>query len=225
MGGITVRSTSDAIADSVSTLNIARPTGTADWDGLLLVCLKSEFGDPATFALSGFTIMGSVFNGSSIEGKILYRIASGEPSSYTVTTPTATGIVLCMLALSGAHPTPTGINVVDASGSGTSVVAPDIGSGSNPQPGDLVVRTFGAANLGGVTFTTPSGMTEHADAGTGVFASASVCSRVVTAAGAQGTATSTASVSPGFGWTATSLVVAQDPSSPVQRRRGPSYRR
>lgn len=225
---VAVRSSTVATGVNTSPITISTPAGTADGDLMLLCCACDRDGDPTVFAATGFSAFGSTLTAADgIEYRVLSHPALGEGSSYSVTSPPANSdVVLFMLALTGANTaSPVAVGPIGASGTDTTLESADIGSGAVPAVGDLDIRLFGVEFAGACDFSTPSGFTEHQDAdGPTPFGHVSVCTRVVTTAGAQGQVTSTATATPLATWRTASLAVAQA-IPPYPRRRGPNHRR
>jgi hypothetical protein len=70
-------------SNNTSTCNIAKPTGTVN-DDVMIALLQSGSGISQTEP-AGWTLIGTVDNGSNMKSWAWYKVASGEGSSYSWT--------------------------------------------------------------------------------------------------------------------------------------------
>ncbi len=87
-----------AVSSNLTSLVMNMPSGVAD--GNLLIALGVVDGNPALTAPAGWTTE-QQWNGSAPISKVLSRVASSEPSSYTWTTDAAEKGMFCVLEISG----------------------------------------------------------------------------------------------------------------------------
>lgn len=198
---------------SASTLAVNKPAGTVQGDVLVAIAWQDSDGNaanltpPAGWTQAGATITVSNFSGY---GKVWTKVAgASEPASYTWNIATGAVTLVAILALTGVNQTtPVRVDPVAGTGTGTALSAPTIGSGATPQVGDLLICSFSSQISGGVSFSTPSGMTEQLDGPAGSpWLSASICTQVLAAAGATGAKASTGSASASGNWRSWSLAI------------------
>lgn len=150
----TAGSTSDTVVISV-------PSATVD-DDIMIAGIYTESDGQAITAPGGWTLLVTMDNGTgAFRTRWYWRRASSEPADYTWTATGSSWLGGGITAYSGAITTGSPI---DANGSGdtggadTSAVATSI---TTTVADTLIV--YGMHNVGGVTATPPSGMTERVD--------------------------------------------------------------
>jgi len=161
------------------TVNV--PASTANGD--LLIAVNAS--DWSTLALedvpAGFTTLTtSRYDGgtNAVHVALGYRIASSEPANYTFAGGGGSDSAGCLLRITGHQSTPTIVQVAPTAfvaGSGATV-APTI----TPNGTDDLLLCFavadGANGGGTLTWTAPSGMTEHIDVQSTTFTTLTVAS-------------------------------------------------
>ncbi|MGH7745142.1 MAG: hypothetical protein ACREQ5_10130, partial [Candidatus Dormibacteria bacterium] len=116
--------TAATAAHGTATITVNKPTGVVDGD-LMLLAVANSSGFTANTAPAGWTSisqhLGEYNYGlssavSDLVGQVWYKIASSEPSSYTVTCTTAAVISAAIVAYSGVrNPYPADLHVATAS--------------------------------------------------------------------------------------------------------------
>lgn len=163
-----------------SNFTVSVPSGTVNGD-LLIAVNASDFSTLAASPVpAGFTALAtSSYDGgsNSIHVAIGYRIASSEPANYTFTVGSSSDNAAALLRITGHDSTPTIVQVAPtAFSAAAAVIAPTITPNGAT---DLLVcfaSSDGANGTGTVSWTPPSGMTEHADAQSATFTSVTAAS-------------------------------------------------
>jgi hypothetical protein len=154
---IQFRSADSNIANNSTTIDVNKPAGVIDGDVMIASIAFSVVAMPLTITLpSGWTEVRKATNGGgSAYGVAIFRkAASGEPSSYTWTFPSALYLAGGISAFSGVD----NVTTVDVDSGGAGANAPSV---TTTQPGDVVIASFfGNANQ---TFSPPAGMIEAFD--------------------------------------------------------------
>jgi hypothetical protein len=148
------------------TLTATVPAGVVNGDVLLLaVHVSGASLSPTITNPTGWTLLSTTLNGTSAIQKVYWRVASGEPSTYSITIAnySNSGSQTAMVALSGADTTaPVSAQYGgQANASSTSAVAPGLGSWSSSNGIDVAFFSEAGATDAGVTpptnYTEPSG--------------------------------------------------------------------
>lgn len=227
-------SSTAAVTTATTSLVVNAPSGVTDGD--LLLAFASNV-NPDTMTVTGsWTNLereGAPIDGTSITDsteQAWFRVASGEPSSYTLTSRTSTKMCIAIVRYSGCDAS-TPIRTI------SSTFANTISTTSPARPGlpyvqttDLIVASYAAASDGttsSITVTPPSSpWNTLANVSTAVAATFNAGLAVVDQFGAASTPTATASAT--SGWCVFSIALV-GPQSVQQllppRRLGPNYRR
>jgi hypothetical protein len=139
---------------------ITKPAGTLDGH-LMVLCLTSATGSTLpTSGVTGWTLVqadvaDTTFTGSHYS--VYVRVASSEPSSYTIGYSTTKNVSVCMLTYSSLAPGFDAIGSLGAAGSSSACVAPSL---TAAVPGTLIGVWYSNYYSGGAGLTTPpAGMT------------------------------------------------------------------
>jgi hypothetical protein len=155
--------------DGTSNFPVAVPAGTTDGE-LLIGVVASDWNTLAnnTLPLASWTALPtSDYDGGTnqVHVGLFYRVASSEPANYTVTIGGGADTVGAILRVTDADSTPVIAEVAPntfTAGAGATTAPSVVPNGSN----DLLL-TFhvsdGASGGGTLTWTPPSGMTDHVD--------------------------------------------------------------
>lgn len=201
------RSLSQATANQVASITIAKPSGVMDGDVMVAVVVNTTVSAPSGWASVG--TWGDVGGGfAPPRVNVFYKVASNEGGSYTfsVTNSDLNPTIGCIVAYSGVSVSPSPI---DASG-GSYDTAPNTSADSPSLPlsstGETLVHIVASTTAPSATITStpPSGMTERVDVAIGDTSTdgyvsmtlhLAVSDQIMLASGATGTRTSTLSTS------------------------------
>jgi hypothetical protein len=172
------------------------PSGVSDGDFLLLVarnCVSTETITPP----SGWTAITAHNKSSTFQSDLLlyYRVASSEPSGYTISNSGVT--IQAQIFAYEAATFETSATWEGASPS-TTIACPSVDSGGADRTLICVYGQYGNGT-DGVTYTTPSGMTQReqnqdsAVPTASVYTSFALSDKAISASGATGTQNATAS--------------------------------
>lgn len=212
---VTVRASSVATGDVVTSVNVNKPAGTVSGD-LLIAFVHSDAGDSAATytAPAGWTQNGTTSTATPGISKVFTKTAGGsEPSSYAFGSGVNSSIVIIIVCVTGqATSSPVNINATWAT-SNTAGQASQVAPSISPTVVNcLLLCSWSSNNNTTASYTPPGGMTEMQDAWSNwQFASAAY--QALTATGATGTRTATGT-SGGIGWTAVSMAIAPAATSP-----------
>lgn len=166
-----------------STVSLAVPAGVQVGDLLLAQLVNDNTSSPP----AGFTLLIDTTGGGNIQSRVYTRVATasdvGASHAFTVTGGKATG---SMTAVRGSAGTPAAAGVDN--GKTTVLTAPSLPGGTS---GALLLALFGDKQPD-ATYSTPTGMTPVIHVGT-TGTSQAVFRQTLTASGATGTRTTTAS--------------------------------
>ena len=177
---LSIVNTTTAVQNTASTtITINVPSGVANGDVLVLMVLSNGGGTWTT--PSGWTVLVA----SSQNRAIYYRVASSEPTSYTVTTGSSVTLSACMVACTDA--------VIDAGGTVGSSGSPSIAAAITTTANNAFVFDFVGVNSASITFTTPTGYTALASDSDSTSPSYALFYTTQTTAGTTGTVSSTPS--------------------------------
>jgi len=177
-------STANTATPHSPTLSVQVPPGTRDGD--LLVLFLDSTGTAPPAGLAGWTPIDAGKSGNSLRGDAYYRVASGEPSSYTIAFQVALHATATMLAYTNVDTTnPIGAHgVVTLDSYVTSLSSPVL---SGVGPSDLVLVAFFARGVpdGPFAMVKPgNGWTEWAQQSTTSPENPDIASSVVAKLGA-----------------------------------------
>ncbi len=183
-------------------LSIAKPTGTTSGD-ILITAVSVRSSTATITAPSGWTTIQTVLNtnNTSTRLSVYYKVATGsEPSSYTWTVSTNTGVVGSTMAFSGgdtSSPIDTYLGTDTASS-----LSHTVGSVTPSVNGAMVLSFFEYEHSS--TWTPPAGMTESSDLSSLTTPNTSGISMesdylLQTSATATGSLTATANTNAGYG--------------------------
>jgi predicted esterase len=180
-----------SIAYNNTSKTIARPAGTTNGD-LMLLIMHADYGATSGFKVpAGFTTLATRELAANGDKQVIgYKIASGEPSSYTITVPVDADVRADMFAITGADLNQAPIVTTATLASSTSThPAPSV----SPTSGrNLLLSTVSkSAGSGGQTFswTPPSGMTERSDAATNGYVTQTTATQTYDSSQPTGTRT------------------------------------
>jgi len=163
-----------------TTITINVPSSVLDDDLMIMQVLGNTVTTYTT--PTGWTLWLATTNNRAI----FYRYASSEPASYTITSSNNTTHDAYIIAYRAAA-----IDVIGTlSAAASPIVAPSITTTKNDS---YVFASYGAANSGGITFTTPTGFTALASDSDGTAPSFALFYKTQATAGSTGTASSTPS--------------------------------
>lgn len=146
---LAVQSSTKASQASPPTIN--KPSGTTDGDLLVLIYVNSNSAQQVDTP-SGWTLVAR-FGDGTVNSKInvFYKIASGEPTSYSYTTPANTSAYL--LRITGFES--TGMMYVEGEGNQTNSTTPSIAAGVTPSvTNSLLIMISATNNVGSPTTIT-----------------------------------------------------------------------
>jgi hypothetical protein len=176
------RSGSSAGNSSGGSIAPSKPAGTVDGDLLIARAYLEDDTNTWSSVPSGWTLAGSIANTGGFKLWVYWKVASGEPASWTWTPTTNNWRTITVDAYSGGV-TPA-VDVVGAGGQadgviGTSQTAPSV---TSIDDNDLIAFSYG--NFSGTNPTTISGFTTNLRTAFGGVAGADATK---TPAGATGT--------------------------------------
>lgn len=214
---IGVRSVSSVASDTTATQVCNKPTGAVFGDLLVAICSRSQTLPVASFSASGWTqedFFAATADYASV-GVLTRPIASsGEPSSYTFSSPGFTGPtdqfnihMLCLTGVATGAPIAVNAAKTDAGSANANVVAPSITIPTGLGDQALLVCHFITIRLGTTdSFAPPSGMVERIDVG-GNWVHQETATELRNS-GATGTRTASCSNTPSFKPRAISFAIA-----------------
>lgn len=190
----------DTGATTTTSATVNKPTGTQDGDLLLaFVSNYNGFGGDISVVPSGWTLLGTRTQwrqGGDFYARVYYKIASGEPASWTWQASVATEFIIDVVAISGVDTTtPINQSSQNTSASSTSTAA---GTSVTPTVDNCLVLThiFARSVATSTALTQPTGYTEDYD-----VRSTNAAVRLAEAYLLQTTATATGALSWGLGGT------------------------
>jgi hypothetical protein len=203
---------------SVSSLTVAVPAGTANGDVLLLFGTNSQPTDYST--PTGWTLLDKPVVSAVGESALYYRVASGEPASYILSTSSGCTCAATIVRYTGASASPvrSHTSATPATGTSGTAAAPAGVTGT-----DMVVHFYGvdeASSSGTDAVLTPPGgawntrvnLTASKGGGGGLW-SASIA--VIDQIGSSGTPAVTSNRTSGFPICSVALVAATVSSTPA----------
>lgn len=191
---ITFVATSTNFAAPAASLTIGVPAGVVD-DDFLIARLAVEGTTTPVDLLAGWTEIHSlgISGNGVVNHRVFYRVASSEPANYTWTLPASNNVAGEISAFRSTTP-PISLDqhgIVSYAYNTNPIDAPSlVASGSN----EMLVCLF-SEGKGDQLFSTPTGMTEIDDFGTGSGGGVSVSSyyESIASSGATGVRTTTMS--------------------------------
>lgn len=196
MAAVRSSSSSPGAAFGASTVTLTKPAGTVAGDLLVAVIMQAKEATTAPTAPTGWTQSGSIAGGARAGANgasaVFTKVAgASEGASYAFTsTATANGAIW---AVTGADTT-TPVEILPAWASTGTTAAIAAASVTTTSAGDVLLGAFSVLyGTAAVTFSTPTGMTAVGTQRAGNYLSSAFFHQALTAAGATGTRTSTAS--------------------------------
>lgn len=182
-----------------NTQSVTRPS-VSDGDVMLLV-LVGAYGDADITAPAGWTEIQAIDQESAFEPelRVYYKVASSEPSTYSITIAGQGGGnnfgTATVVAFTGAN-TGTPVDVSASQRNTSSSTSAQCPSVTTTQADTLLVAVYLTTNNGASTWTPPSGMTEQLDSRVTPDGHAlGIATETIAASGATGTRTATSTVS------------------------------
>lgn len=201
-----IRSSLVTNQSGVTTVTINAPSGVVDGD-LLVVSIAS--GTALNSAPSGWTGLQTGIAAPALYGGVYAKIASGEPSSWNWTMPSADSHYSVAVAVKDHAARSAALSALVSSNSTTTSTTTNIAPSIVAPITDMLLLCFfahGKTNGLSLAFSTPTGMTEYVDGSFGSRGQAADYEQIA-AAGATGSRSSTVSGNPtARGWAVSLLV-------------------
>lgn len=220
---ISVRSASKNTATGAGTsFTVPVPSGTAAGDLLVAftTCPSSNYTDMTSNEFTQTGADASTANGAA--SRVWLRTAGGsEPANFTfgrTSGQSALGEIVALVGADTANPVDAALTW-NTGAANTSQAAPSV---SPANTGSMLVCGWESGELGSPSYTVPGSMTEQADQPNGNFVQA-LATELLSASGATGTRTATASGTALLGWNAFSIAIkvasSKLPPPPTNRAR------